>query len=450
MQWGLNVVRCGFHWHRGEPTPGNYNLTYINELVNFVDILNQSGIYVILDMHQDCWSPLFCKNHGIPSSYSQPYNTSEYRPGGSRAYPEPVVKPKYNDQGHITNCVDVGKFVFGWASCYATYAVGSAAQQLYDNKENRLDKFGKFWALIASKVGHYPNVLGYELINEPWIGDVPLSLAQLEPTNPHWDLWFPKVADSTNMAGMYKILHDYIRNVDNKTILFFEPATGGNFLDAWPSGFESGPGGPEYNDRQALSYHIYCFAYKNNANDFFQWLIEHLDIAACDLLNDAMYDIRFRDTQRLGLAGFLTEFGNAGKGVVDKATIDFAAKKMDEFFHGWTYWYLTPDPQDSNTTEVRALVRPYPHSIAGVPYHMTFDPNQLHFELRWTPCTNDPCAHSPTEVFTSEQYHYPNGYQLSLTDGFNADKDPKKSMLYIHVSENTPIPPTARLTLQPI
>ena len=448
----MNVVRSGFHWHRGEPTPGHYNYTYIQQIVDFVDLLNHSGVYVILDMHQDCWSPRFCGNHGIPTNYAKPYNDSRYSPGGSRTYPEPIVKPKYNALGHITNCNDVGKFVFRWASCYFTYALGSAAQELYNNDRGLLDQFGKFWALIAEKISHYPNVLGYELINEPWLGDVPLSISELNPENPYWDLWFPKEADKTNIAGMYRELHNYIRHVDNDTIIFFEPATGGNFLDAWPTGFESGPGGPEYNDRQALSYHVYCLVVDtNNASGFIQWLVQQLDIASCNALNDVMYNIRHDDTKRLGVPGFLTEFGNAGKGVADKAIVDFATGKMDDFLHGWTYWYLTPDRKDANTSEVRALTRPYPHIVSGIPIKLTFDPNKHIFELQWSQCTKLPCANKPTEIYTSEWYHYVGGFQYSIIPktGYNVTHDSNTSMIYILPENGHTSAETVKFTIFP-
>ena len=431
----MKVIRSGFHWHRGEPTPGQYNFTYIQEIVDFVDLLNQSGVYVILDMHQDCWSPRFCTSHGIPIDYSKPYNDSRYDRGGTRAYPEPIVKPTYDSHGQITNCDDVDKFIFGWASCYPTYALGSAAQKLYNNADGILDKFGKFWAYVAERVKHYPNVIGYELINEPWLGDVPLTFEELlDPSNPYRKLWFHTEADKTNMAGMYKTLHQYIRAVDDESIIFFEPATGGNYLDAWSTGLESGPGGKEYNDRQAFSYHIYClFVDKNNATDFFQWLLLQLDVTGCNLLNDAMYNVRKEDANRLGLPGFLTEFGNAGKGAAAKSLIDFAANKMDEFFHGWTYWYLTPDPADDNTTEVQSLVRPYPQVVSGVPTKLTFDPIGKDFSFEWTQCDDAPCANGPTEIYTAERYHYPNGFSYSVSDGFSVAHNPSTSMIYLRL-----------------
>ncbi len=452
IQWGLNVVRMGFHWHMVEPSTGDYNQTYIQDIVDFIDKLNSHNVYVILDMHQDCWTPRYCDAHGIPSEYAQGYNTSAYQPGGSRAYPEPVVKPTYDSKGHITNCDEVGKHVFGWATCYVTYAIGAAAQRLYENDQGILDRFGMFWQLIASRVSKFPNVLGYELINEPWLGDVPLSFGDLDPfKNPNWDLWFPTVSDRKNMARMYKSLHQYIRIVDNDTIIFFEPATGGNFLDASPVGFNDGPGGSEYNDRQALSYHVYCpFIDTKPASDFIQYLIRNLSLDACDVLNDAMYDVRRDDTTKLKLAGFLTEFGNAGDGVPAEDTIDFATGKMDDFLHGWTYWYLTPDPDVRNSTVIRALARPFPHRIAGVPTLIQYDPKTKVFTLEYVPCQSKQCSGLPTEVYTSRDYAYSSGvaYNCQTQNVVNVSFNHTIQMVYIHVEEVVPGEPV-KFTLMP-
>ena len=363
------------------------------------------------------------------------------RSGGPKAYPEPIVKPEYGPNGEITNCADVGKFVFEWASCYFTYSIGAAAQRLYDNNRGILDRFGKFWKLIASRVKQFPNVLGYELINEPWLGDVPLTIAELDPAiNPdYWDLWFPKVADQKNMARMYKTLHEYIRETDNDSIIFFEPSTGGNFLDGWPVGFEEGPGGVAYNDRQALSYHVYCLVVDTNPiTNFFQHLLEILSVDACDVLDDVLYDVRRDDTSRLQLAGFLTEFGNAGKGVAAEEVIDFATSKMDEFFHGWSYWYLTPDPSVRNSTEIMALARPFPHNIAGTPNFLKFDPKTKNFTLIYTPCTSLPCSGLPTEIFTSFYYAYGGvefGYEVETKARSSVTLDNESQMMYITVTD---------------
>lgn len=102
------------------------------------------------------------------------------------------------------------------------------------------------WAMVAQRFKNKPSVLAYELVNEPWAGDV----------WGHPKMWFPKFADSENLQKFYAHLHEKIRAVDNETIIFFESATGGNL--PFSAGFTEGPGGPDYNDRQAYAYHVYC------------------------------------------------------------------------------------------------------------------------------------------------------------------------------------------------
>lgn len=49
--------------------------------------------------------------------------------------------------------------------------MGAAFQCLYDNQNNVVwDAFAGFWQQIALRFLNYDNVLGYELINEPWAG----------------------------------------------------------------------------------------------------------------------------------------------------------------------------------------------------------------------------------------------------------------------------------------
>lgn len=148
--WGFNVVRMGFHWHLYETQPGVFNETYMSGVYDLAKRFAGYGIYTILDMHQDNWSPLFCGGHGIPEFYGQPENTSDYIKGGPKAYPEPVARPTYGPDeympfGKISDCSNVSSSAFGWASSYITYALGNAAQRLYDNDQGILGRFANFW-----------------------------------------------------------------------------------------------------------------------------------------------------------------------------------------------------------------------------------------------------------------------------------------------------------------
>lgn len=56
-----------------------------------------------------------------------------------------------------------------------------SSQSLYDNEQDILKRFELFWGKVAQKFSDSPYVLGYELLNEPWAGDIYTHLDQVEP-----------------------------------------------------------------------------------------------------------------------------------------------------------------------------------------------------------------------------------------------------------------------------
>ncbi|CAF5191967.1 unnamed protein product, partial [Rotaria magnacalcarata] len=80
----------------------------------------------------------------------------------------------------------------------------------YTNGNGTLDSFGSFWQTIANAFANRSSVLGYELINEP---PMPELVEAVEIG----------YVDRVYLAPMYKKLHEIIRQVDDKHIIFFEP-----------------------------------------------------------------------------------------------------------------------------------------------------------------------------------------------------------------------------------
>lgn len=52
MSWGINMVRLGVMWPGVEPQLGQYNATYLQQMVQLVNWLGQRGIYTLIDFHQ--------------------------------------------------------------------------------------------------------------------------------------------------------------------------------------------------------------------------------------------------------------------------------------------------------------------------------------------------------------------------------------------------------------
>ena len=69
VKWGFNFVRLGVMWEAVERSPGQYNMTYLDEVENLIDRLGQRGIYTLVDMHQDILARKIC-GEGIPNFYA--------------------------------------------------------------------------------------------------------------------------------------------------------------------------------------------------------------------------------------------------------------------------------------------------------------------------------------------------------------------------------------------
>ena len=66
QELGLTALRLGFMWSGYNPAPGIFNKTYIDTIHSIIERASRHGIYVLLDMHQDCFSSNFCLYDGVP------------------------------------------------------------------------------------------------------------------------------------------------------------------------------------------------------------------------------------------------------------------------------------------------------------------------------------------------------------------------------------------------
>jgi endoglycosylceramidase len=97
---------------------------------------------------------------------------------------------------------------------------------------------------------------------------------------------------------MYKKLHEVVRQVDDKHIIFFEPCV----ADILQTGLTEGPGGIDYNDRQVFSYHIYCIDVTKQGDP-------KSDLA-CEIDDELMISLRYEEAKKKKFGGMmLTEFG---------------------------------------------------------------------------------------------------------------------------------------------
>lgn len=55
---------------------------------------------------------------------------------------------------------------------YLADATGNAFQNFYNNVKGIQNSFGNFWQVVVRRYKSFPNVLGYEILNEP-VRDIP-------------------------------------------------------------------------------------------------------------------------------------------------------------------------------------------------------------------------------------------------------------------------------------
>lgn len=77
---------------------------------------------------------------------------------------------------------------------------------------------------------------------------------------------------------------------------------------------------------------------------------------------------------------------------------------------------------------LKAVVRPYPRAIAGVPLRMSFDQKSRKFEFEFK---DDPAVNAPTELYIPN-LQYPNGYRIEVSDGEYETKRNSQTVLYWH------------------
>jgi len=170
-------------------------------------------------MHQDCLSEYTC-GEGIP--YWAFQQTADVNRVG--AFPLPVDQPFTDTYAEPTangalypTRQDCAKN--SWTSYQATKVGSNAYQALYTNMDGTADSWAAMWQHVAARFKGYPQVLGLELMNEPFAGDYYLEPLIMVPY-PN-----PRSADAVNLEPVFNKIADSIREVDDEVLIFFAGTT---------------------------------------------------------------------------------------------------------------------------------------------------------------------------------------------------------------------------------
>ncbi|MHB8512821.1 MAG: cellulase family glycosylhydrolase [Actinomycetota bacterium] len=390
---GFNTVRLGVIWKAVEPTRGSFDGTYLDHIAAIVDMLAAHHITVLLDFHQDMWNEAF-QGEGAPDWAT--YGTE--------------LKAMAQ---------------FGFSTNYFTPPVGIAFDALWLNRGGIADEYANAWAFVAHRFKDTPNVIGYDLLNEPWPGSQWQTCA-----NP---AGCPIFQRALLQPFMEKIAAS-IRAASGEKIVFWEPDVTNDF----GAGNWVGLGIPFADPNNAISFHDYCLV----GGQFVPGLSRDAD-PECPVAEQLAFNQQSLAAQRNGSAELLSEFGASD----ESGDLNRVLTLADTNMVGWQYWsygnWRDPTGNDGGEglftndlnrfdsaswkSKVALLERPYPQAIAGSPVSYSFDGST--FNVSWTPDgAIDSSAH-PTEIFVPDA-RFPSGYTVSTVRATQiACPDPRPNVL---------------------
>ena len=202
---GFNTIRLVMMWEAIEPhEPGSYDTEFLDYIEQIVAKADKHGIYVLMDMHQDFFSRHHCKlfNDGTDGNYLEdpkdveraaPFGLNNIvRGDGAPQWAVQLTLPEKDvggpEWGLPRNLVsdpsktsDIYPFnlwglnIFISVDVNRSFATFFAGRDIYPNYlvdgENVQDylqhHFAESWRQVAQRVSKYPNVIGYDVINEP-------------------------------------------------------------------------------------------------------------------------------------------------------------------------------------------------------------------------------------------------------------------------------------------
>ena len=419
----MNVVRLGVMWQGVEPEKDKFNHTYLDVMRNLTIRLGNAGIYTIVDFHQDVLSRKFCGD-GVPDyivdEYLGPLQTDCSGVLGRFFRAIGICKSFAKDYKYPLDEEGYPQLSYCRSSHFTLYHTAPEVASAFDAflASTRVhQRVGLYFEKLAQTFADVPSVLGYDLFNEPFPGDV------------YRKPWLLRSNAKTyrNLNRLYDTLHMAIRKFDREKIVFFEPFP---FPGTFPvlgglsqsSAFEHVPGGPVYSNRSAMSYHLYSCATgkavcSTPTGDPKEKLGKRLDKFVQKKINMYMDDV-----DRIGGGSFLTEFGACSSFSSCYDELDRVTNFANQHFQSWAYWQykyfgdvttqfgtfqgLYHDDGSIQMRKVAILARPYARAIAGEPIRMHFDPKTRVFELTFT-------SHGGmTEIYVNRQITYPNGFDL--------------------------------------
>lgn len=356
---GMNSLRFLIEWAAVEPEAGHYDDAYLDAVRERMDWAKDAGLLVVLDMHQDLFGEGFAGGNGAPAWACDAAHYEAYVPA---------------DQWFL------GYLEENVVACFDNFWSDDVLQ----------DHYAAAWQHVAERLHDHEAIIGFEVMNEPWLASY--SLSDFEPRA---------------LQPFYERVVPAVRARAPHWLAFLEPLSLSNLGQATqlePFSFDNVVYAPH--------------SYDANAEQG-----EGFDDASRSGILEKLQGLHAEATS-LGAALWIGEYG----GVADHAGIaPYMDAEYDAFaavFAGSTYWDFSRGDgygiQNADGSEKTALwdvlVRPWPERLAGEPRAWTFDEATRTLRIEYT-ATSDALSllRVPARAF-------PDGFVVDCT-GCSADLD---------------------------
>ena len=393
-QWGINCIRLGVTWDALEPAPGQINEAYLQQLDERIRWAAQQGIYVLLDMHQDLYSNKYA--NGAPDWATLDEGKPHY------------ANPDAWDDSYFLSAAVQTSFDNFWQNKPAPDSIGIQ------------DHLVANWGILAKRYAAVPAVIGFDLMNEPFIGSNVSKVLQAfvhtlaqgvklseEDVMRRWSNEKEKayLMQRLNDTALYKQLvagpEQYyaefertqlipyflkaaaaIRAVNRQQLIFIEPSVSANFgVNTHIAGFL----------QQGKTFGGIAFA--PHAYDI---VTDTRSVAASSSHRMQIIFHRLDSVRQvMNVPMLLGEWGAFY--ATDSSVLpagDVIVKTLEQLRCGEIYWsyFNSLDKMDY----FPLINRAYPAAVAGTLQEFHYDRQKMNLEIAWE---NDPDVTAPTIIY---------------------------------------------------
>jgi endoglycosylceramidase len=367
---GFNGVRLGVWSASLEPSPGVIDTAYLDQVEATVDALQAHHMWVLLDFHQDVFS-------GLPGWATLP------------------------DAASLSTTPPSLLSFIGWSAQYFSAQSGQQWTDWWNNAklstgQGVVDAFGDGIAAVADRFKDNPNVIGVELLNEPFpeASQVDACAGGSCPTQ------------DALLSARFTELTNRVRAVAPTLPVWWEPITIGPLSPTENlslAGVNPGPDG----DQVGLSFHTYCLETDGGKP------VEPppAEVALCQPVYEKAFSNAAHITKAWNAPSMLTEFGASSSPLNVTAPTKLADQNLTSWLH-WHYPFGSAGGQPPDVVESQ-LERVYAEATAGTPVSQSFDPATGNFTFVYTP---DHTITAPTSIVVPPR-QYTAGYTATVVGG---------------------------------